>query len=87
MLESEEDIQAVRDKATKFLEEYSKQPFLGILKYFQFAHLPPVLIDVSETFATLALHIAMELPANEERTIALRKLLEAKDAAVRSALP
>ena len=57
-----------------------------IARFFAFAHLPPQLAMVSQTFAAVALSI-LELPRNAERTVALRKLLEAKDAAVRAAMP
>lgn len=56
-----------------------------IAQFFQYAHLPPHLQAVSKPFAELAGVIA-ELPRNPERTVALRKLLEAKDAAVRAKL-
>jgi len=39
---------------------------------------------VSHHFKILADHIVDSLPRNAERTVALRKLLESKDAAVRS---
>lgn len=57
-----------------------------ILKFFRWEHLPTPLQIVSAPFQTLAGHI-MTLPRSAERTVALRKLLEAKDAAVRAALP
>jgi len=56
-----------------------------ILQYFAFAHLPEHLQAVSRPFGELADKI-MELPRNPERTVALRKLLESKDAAVRARL-
>lgn len=56
-----------------------------ILQFFAYSHLPPHLQDVSRPFSELAGSI-MELPRNPERTVALRKLLEAKDAAVRAKL-
>lgn len=56
-----------------------------IMEYFAFAHLTPRLIDVSCCFAQLALRV-MELPRSAERSVALRKLLEGKDAAVRAAM-
>ena len=55
-----------------------------ILQFFAYEHLPPRLQDVSRPFGQLANDIAHNLPRNPERTVALRKLLEAKDAAVRS---
>ena len=56
-----------------------------IMQFFGFAHLPLELQVVSRSFAYLAEEV-MELPRNPERTVALRKLLEAKDAAVRAKL-
>lgn len=57
-----------------------------ILQFFAFEHLPPHLQDVSRPFGVLATDIVAWLPRNPERTVALRKLLEAKDAAVRAKL-
>lgn len=57
-----------------------------ILQFFEFRHLPDKLQHVSAPFRDLALAMVSELPRNPERTVALRKLLEAKDAAVRAAL-
>lgn len=57
-----------------------------ILQFFTYAHLPAHLQDVSKPFSELARLIIDVLPHNPERTVALRKLLEAKDAAVRAKL-
>lgn len=57
-----------------------------IMQFFAFDHLPTHLQDVSAPFGNLARHIVTTLPRNPERTVALRKLLEAKDAAVRALL-
>ena len=59
----------------------------SILRYFSFSHLPPHLADISRRFARLSCEIIVLTPRCAERTVALRKLLEAKDAAVRAALP
>jgi len=56
-----------------------------IMQFFAHAHLPPHLAEVSEPFCKLAERICA-LPNNAERSVALRKLLESKDAAVRAAL-
>jgi hypothetical protein len=56
-----------------------------IVQYFTYEHLPTHLQEVSRPFAELAARV-QRLPRNPERTVALRKLLEAKDAAVRAAL-
>ncbi len=58
-----------------------------ILKFFHYAHLPDALHLVSEPFCDLAAHLVETLPRNAERSVALRKLLEAKDAAVRARVP
>lgn len=55
-----------------------------ILQFFAYAHLPPHLQAVSKPFGDLAQQIVDTLPRNPERTVAMRKLLEAKDAAVRA---
>ena len=57
-----------------------------ILQFFEYLHLPERLQIVSAPFWRLAQADVMKLPRNPERTEALRKLLEAKDAAVRAAL-
>lgn len=71
-----------------------------ILQFFAYSHLPPHLAAVSKPFCDLAHAIVLgdndpaagtvtmgnPLPRNPERTVALRKLLEAKDAAVRALL-
>jgi hypothetical protein len=57
-----------------------------ILQFFAFEHLPPGLQEVSRPFHDLANGTIMKQPRNPERTVALRKLLESKDAAVRAAL-
>ncbi len=57
-----------------------------ILQFFGFSHLPPVLQEVSRRFSELAAYVHT-LPPSEERGVALRKILEGKDAAVRAALP
>lgn len=59
----------------------------GILRFFHYAHLPQALQTRSAPFCTLARHLIDTTPRNAERTVALRKLLEAKDAAVRAAIP
>lgn len=58
----------------------------SILRYFDFEHLKDPLRDISADFATLAYEMEMLLPNGPEKSTALRKLLEAKDAAVRAAL-
>lgn len=57
-----------------------------ILKYFAFEHLPEKLREVSRPFCVLAKEIVVNIERSAERTVALRKLLESKDAAVRASL-
>lgn len=57
-----------------------------ILQFFKFDHLPENLQKVSKPFADLAQMMATTLPGNAETTAGLRKLLEAKDCAVRAVL-
>jgi hypothetical protein len=58
-----------------------------ILAYFTWEHLPPRLQAVSKPFCDLAAAMVATLPAGAELSAGLRKLLEAKDCAVRAALP
>ena len=57
-----------------------------IIRYFEYEHLPEKLQKVSKPFCDLANQLDSSLPKNAETSVALRKLLESKDAAVRSAL-
>lgn len=57
-----------------------------LLQFFEYKHLPPHLQEVSQPFHLLAHQLAENLPANPESTTALRKLLEAKDCAVRAVI-
>lgn len=71
-----------------------------LLQFFAYGHLPANLQMISKPFCELAHAIVKgdncpesgtctfgsPLPSNPERTVALRKLLEAKDCAVRALL-
>ena len=57
-----------------------------MMQFFAYEHLPAHLQAVSKPFGDLAKQIVETLPANAERTAGLRKLLEAKDCAVRALL-
>jgi hypothetical protein len=62
----------------------------AILRYFAWEHLPPQLQVVSQPFGALAHRMVETLPTSGDRafeTLAgLRRLLEAKDCAVRAAV-
>jgi hypothetical protein len=57
-----------------------------LLQFFVYEHLPMHLQEISKPFGDLANEIVGTLPRNPERTVALRKLLESKDCAVRARL-
>lgn len=57
-----------------------------MLQFFTWEHLPAHLASMSKEFASLANHLVSHAPRNPERVVALRKLLEAKDCAVRALL-
>jgi hypothetical protein len=57
-----------------------------LLKWFDYEHLPVHLQEVSKPFCELANWICRTVDSSAERTVALRKLLESKDAAVRASI-
>jgi hypothetical protein len=78
----------IRTRREGFASVKDAQVLTGerMLQYFKYEHLPPALQAISKPFGDLAVHIVHTLPPNPERTVALRKLVEAKDCAVRAAL-
>jgi hypothetical protein len=58
----------------------------ALLRWFESDHLPPHLQAVVQPYRQLALNLAAVLHPSPELTVALRKLLESKDAAVRAAI-
>lgn len=66
-------------------DRYVQDP--KILDFFKADHLREPLKSVSGSFCALAHELVERLPDSAERSVALRKLLEAKDAACRAALP
>jgi hypothetical protein len=57
-----------------------------LLQFFEYQHLPMNLQDISKAYYQVAHWMVSTLPENAESTVAMRKLLEAKDCAVRSIL-
>lgn len=55
-----------------------------MLKWFEYQHLPHHLKEVSEIFHAAATRLTEMVEPGPERTVALRNLLLAKDAAVRA---
>jgi hypothetical protein len=78
------DFAGTREQVTGMLTLRAEKD--TIMKFFAFAHLPANLADVSFTYARQALALWESVPPCAERTVALRKLLESKDAAVRACL-
>lgn len=75
---------AEAEEATKTPAPVPSEPPDPMEQFFRFEHLPPALAEVSRPFGQLASMLIRALPRNPERTVALRKLLEAKDCAVRA---
>ena len=57
-----------------------------LLKFFNYDHLSMRLKIISRDFCEIVHRVDEDIPDNSEKTVALRKLLEAKDCAVRAAL-
>lgn len=75
---------AAREEAERAeVRHQAKDSYEHIMQFFAYSHLAPEKQAVSKLFADLAVEVLL-LPRNPERTVALRKLLEAKDAAVRA---
>lgn len=59
----------------------------GVLRFFEFEHLPEGRIrETAQWYAHRAYWVASRFEPDPELTVALRKLLESKDAAVRCAV-
>jgi len=55
-----------------------------VLRFFEYDHLPEHLQPISKACSELAQQMADRLPDDPELVVGLRKLLEAKDAFVRT---
>jgi hypothetical protein len=78
---------ARRAHISRLVEETALSSGERMLGWFKFSHLgSTTLQDVSAIFAQAAVDVVRQVPSSAERTVALRKLLEGKDAAVRAAL-
>ena len=74
------------DTMSQPLQQPSKMPENYMDQFFSYGHLPPEMGEVSKPFCELGKHVIKTLPDNPERATALRKILEAKDCAVRAFL-
>lgn len=68
------------------VEQVHQETGERMLAFFKADHLPEKLRPTSQLFGVMAVELVERLPKNAERTVALRKLLEAKDCAVRAIL-
>ena len=76
-----------QDQATTPPQEPPKLKVTPTLQFFKFGHLPEGQArDVSQKFKEMALEMERILPPNPEKSTCIRKLLEAKDCAVRAVL-
>lgn len=75
-----------KERTTLIPVEQVKLKENRLLQFFKWSHLKPELQKVSMPFCDLAEYIDSYLPNNPEKTVALRKLLEAKDCAVRAVI-
>lgn len=66
--------------------QIARAPYRDMLSFFDYRHLPELLQGVSKPFYKLAHSLVDELPNHSQKMVALQKLLEAKDAAVRIAV-
>lgn len=57
-----------------------------MMQFFSFSHLPEHLQKISKPFHDMAQQIVDLMPANAERAVGLRKLLESKDCIVRCSI-
>lgn len=57
-----------------------------ILQFFRVDHLPPNMQPMAAAFASMAVAMANVLPDNIEKQVCLRRLMEAKEGAVRALL-
>jgi hypothetical protein len=73
-------VQAAPDKT----QPNGKKHYL--LQFFKYEHLTLQQRAIAEPFSELAHKLVEMLPDNPERTVALRKLLESRDCAVRAEL-
>ena len=64
-------------------ELYKAEP---LIRFFFYKHMPAPFQDLMKPYFDLARHIIQTTPVNEERTIALRKLLESQDSSLRAHL-
>lgn len=81
-------LQRVFDKEYGHVFEQMESPQLlhPLMQYFTYAHLPAHLQEISQPMAELVIAMLLKLPMNIETDAFVRKMLEAKDCAVRAKL-
>lgn len=85
---TEDDLNELRNQQEIKKEEVKteQKEANGILKHFNYSHLPESLQEVSKPICELAKEMNSKLPDCAEKQAGLRKLLEAKDCFVRANL-
>ena len=68
------------------LTDEDGKKFSTIIQFFACEHLPDHLKEVSQEFLFMAQYLDRVIITSAEKSVALRKLLESKDAAVRAAM-
>lgn len=72
--------------AERFHDEIAHEFLHPLMQYFSYQHLPPHLQEISRPLAELVAKMVRILPMNMETEAFIRKMLEAKDCAVRAKL-
>ena len=81
---TEDDLNKLRKQQEEVKTEQKEAN--GILKHFNYSHLPESLQEISKPICELAKEMNNKLPDCAEKQAGLRKLLEAKDCFVRANL-
>lgn len=87
-----ENVENVEYQSAQYVPNHELQPLTltvdkkinHMMRYFDFKHLPTHLQPISEKFFDMATWLDLCLVDGPEKTVAIRKLLEAKDCAVRA---
>lgn len=74
------------ETAPRLIGHHAPEPTHALLRWFVSTHLPMDLAQVAGRYRALAIETLRDTKPGAEQTVALRKLLEAKDAAVRAAI-
>ena len=65
-------------------QDLKSDPLEPLMKHFEYGSLDKELADVAIIFLVAARNVCADLKPGPERTVSLRKLIEARDAALRA---